>query len=69
MLREAGFTEIPEDVSTYDLSTPMEKELGRLIKKKYNTDFYFLLQYPLKVRPFYTMPSSKDPVGFYKKLY
>ncbi|XP_053992170.1 uncharacterized protein LOC128883629 isoform X2 [Hylaeus volcanicus] len=60
MLREAGFTDIPEDVSTYDLSTPMEKELGRLIKEKYNTDFYFLLKYPLKVRPFYTMPSSED---------
>ncbi len=25
-----------------DLSTPVEKQLGRLVKAKYNTDFYIL---------------------------
>jgi aspartyl/asparaginyl-tRNA synthetase len=38
-----------------DLSTPAEKLLGRLVKAKYDTDFYILDKYPLAVRPFYTM--------------
>lgn len=44
-----------------DLSTPVEKFLGRLVKEKYQTDFYILDRYPLAVRPFYTMPDAKDP--------
>ena len=38
-------------------STSQEKLLGRLVFEKYGTDFYTLDQYPLAVRPFYTMPS------------
>jgi len=57
MLREAGVTIGDED----DLSTPDEKLLGRLVKAKYNTDFYILDKYPLAVRPFYTMPDPEDP--------
>ncbi|KDR12536.1 aspartate--tRNA ligase, cytoplasmic [Zootermopsis nevadensis] len=56
MLREAGVNMGDED----DLSTPDEKLLGRLIKAKYDTDFYILDKYPLAVRPFYTMPDPKD---------
>lgn len=56
MLRQAGVTIGDED----DLSTPDEKLLGRLIKAKYDTDFYILDKYPLAVRPFYTMPDPKD---------
>lgn len=41
-----------------DLSTPDEKRLGTLVLKKYGTDFYVLDQYPLEIRPFYTMPSA-----------
>ena len=41
-------------------STPAEKFLGRLVKEKYNTDFYILDKYPLAVRPFYTMPDPND---------
>ncbi|XP_064471090.1 aspartate--tRNA ligase, cytoplasmic-like isoform X2 [Ornithodoros turicata] len=52
MLREAGVEMDDEE----DLSTPNEKLLGRLVKAKYDTDFYILDKYPLKVRPFYTMP-------------
>ncbi|XP_065839423.1 aspartate--tRNA ligase, cytoplasmic-like [Oscarella lobularis] len=52
MLREAGVEMDDED----DLSTPNEKLLGRLVKEKYDTDFYMLDKYPLAVRPFYTMP-------------
>merc|ERR1719326_271767 len=56
MLREAGVEIGDED----DLSTPAEKLLGRLVKAKYDTDFYILDKFPLAVRPFYTMP---DPVN------
>ncbi|KAJ9658788.1 hypothetical protein H2201_007646 [Coniosporium apollinis] len=58
MLREAT----GEELSEYeDLSTPMEKLLGKLVLEKYSTDFYVLDQFPLSVRPFYTMPSPHNP--------
>uniref|UniRef100_A0A1B6C9A9 Aspartate--tRNA ligase, cytoplasmic n=3 Tax=Clastoptera arizonana TaxID=38151 RepID=A0A1B6C9A9_9HEMI len=57
MLRNAGVTMGDED----DLSTPDEKLLGKLVKAKYDTDFYILDKYPLAVRPFYTMPDPNDP--------
>ncbi|XP_023619791.1 aspartate--tRNA ligase, cytoplasmic isoform X2 [Myotis lucifugus] len=41
-------------------STPNEKLLGRLVKEKYDTDFYILDKYPLAVRPFYTMPDPRN---------
>lgn len=56
MLREAGVNMGDED----DLSTPDEKLLGRLVRAKYDTDFYILDKYPLAIRPFYTMPDPKD---------
>lgn len=57
MLREAG-----KDVDDFeDLSTENEKLLGRLVREKYDTDFYILDKFPLAVRPFYTMPDSEDP--------
>lgn len=57
MLREAGVTMDDEE----DLSTPSEKLLGRLVKAKYDTDFYILDKFPLAVRPFYTMPDPANP--------
>ncbi|XP_073974632.1 aspartyl-tRNA synthetase [Rhodnius prolixus] len=57
MLREAGVNINDED----DLSTPDEKLLGRLVRAKYDTDFYILDKYPLAVRPFYTMPDPENP--------
>ncbi|XP_037088967.1 aspartate--tRNA ligase, cytoplasmic-like [Pollicipes pollicipes] len=56
MLREAGVEMGDEE----DLSTPNEKLLGRLVRAKYDTDFFILDKYPLAVRPFYTMPDPKD---------
>ncbi|XP_046741994.1 aspartate--tRNA ligase, cytoplasmic isoform X2 [Diprion similis] len=56
LLAEAGVTIGPED----DLSTPDEKLLGKLVKAKYDTDFYILDKYPLAVRPFYTMPDPRN---------
>lgn len=56
MLREAG-----ETIGDFeDLSTPMEKRLGALVKAKYHTDFYILDKFPLCIRPFYTMPSPDN---------
>ncbi|KAF5297352.1 hypothetical protein FQR65_LT01282 [Abscondita terminalis] len=58
MLAEAGVEVGPED----DLSTPAEKLLGRLVKAKYDTDYYILDKYPLAVRPFYTMPDPENKI-------
>ncbi|KAH0953082.1 hypothetical protein HN011_002490 [Eciton burchellii] len=57
LLAEAGVILGEED----DLSTPDEKLLGKLVKAKYDTDFYILDKYPLAVRPFYTMPDPNNP--------
>merc|ERR1719309_337692 len=57
MLKEAGVEMGDEEA----LSTPNEKLLGRLVKEKYDTDFYVLDKYPLAVRPFYTMPDPINP--------
>ncbi|XP_047369693.1 aspartate--tRNA ligase, cytoplasmic [Vespa velutina] len=57
LLSEAGVTLGEED----DLSTPDEKLLGKLVKAKYDTDFYILDKYPLAIRPFYTMPDPHNP--------
>lgn len=57
MLREAGVEMGDEE----DLSTPNEKCLGKLVREKYDTDFYVLDKYPLVVRPFYTMPDPHNP--------
>lgn len=56
MLREAGADMGDED----DLTTANEKLLGKLVREKYSTDFYFLDKFPLAVRPFYTMPDPQD---------
>lgn len=57
MLREAGFDASYDE----DISTPHEKALGKLVKDKYDTDFYIMDKYPLAVRPFYTMPDPENP--------
>jgi aspartyl-tRNA synthetase len=57
LLRAAG-TDAPYDE---DISTPHEKQLGKIVKEKYGTDFYMMDKYPLPVRPFYTMPDPNNP--------
>ncbi|KAG8733689.1 aspartate--tRNA ligase dps1 [Ceratobasidium sp. 423] len=44
-----------------DIDTTTEKLLGKLVKEKYNTDYYILDKFPLALRPFYTMPDPVDP--------
>ncbi|KAL3229492.1 Aspartate--tRNA ligase, cytoplasmic [Nakaseomyces bracarensis] len=57
MLRDAG-----KELGDFeDLSTENEKFLGKLVREKYDTDFYILDKFPLAVRPFYTMPDPEDP--------
>lgn len=57
MLKEAG-----EKIGDLDdMSTPQEKLLGRLVKAKYDVDFYIVDKYPRAIRPFYTMPCPEDP--------
>ncbi|CCE65334.1 hypothetical protein TPHA_0K02010 [Tetrapisispora phaffii CBS 4417] len=58
MLRASGKTEVGD---YDDLSTENEKLLGKLVREKYDTDFYILDKFPLAVRPFYTMPDPEDP--------
>lgn len=43
-----------------DLSTRAERELGRLVKERFNTDYYILDKFPASARPFYTMPDADD---------
>lgn len=57
MLNENG----KEQGDFEDLSTENEKFLGKLVREKYDTDFYILDKFPLAVRPFYTMPDPEDP--------
>ncbi|KAF9596400.1 hypothetical protein IFM89_010664 [Coptis chinensis] len=57
-----SFSEAGVDVNPLgDLNTETERKLGQLVLEKYGTEFYILHQYPLAVRPFYTMPSYDDP--------
>ncbi|KAL5519319.1 DPS1_1 [Sanghuangporus vaninii] len=44
-----------------DISTENEKRLGRIVKKKYDTDYFIVDKFPMDLRPFYTMPDPNDP--------
>jgi len=62
MINESGYrTEngelLPEDE---DLGTRDEIYLGKLVKEKYNTDYYILDKFPSGARPFYAMPDPND---------
>jgi aspartyl-tRNA synthetase len=56
LLAQNGILMDPEE----DMDTTTEKKLGKLIKAKYDTDFYILDKFPAKVRPFYTMHDPHD---------
>jgi aspartyl-tRNA synthetase len=44
-----------------DIGTVNEKILGKIIKDKYDSDVYCLINYPSACRPFYTMKHDDDP--------
>lgn len=56
LINEAGYKQSEFE----DLSTETEKALGRIVREKYDTDFYMLYGYPISARPFYTMLDPKD---------
>jgi aspartyl/asparaginyl-tRNA synthetase len=49
-------------------STENEKRLGRLVKAKYDTDYFIIDKFPMDLRPFYTMPDPDDPVRLFLDL-
>jgi aspartyl-tRNA synthetase len=61
LLREAGVDTTEQEAFENDFTTAMEKQLGLIIREKYDTDFYVLDKFPLAVRPFYTKPCPEDP--------
>jgi aspartyl-tRNA synthetase len=61
LLRSEGPPEFANVLDEEDMSTPQEKALGALIRKKYNTDFYVLDKFPVDARPFYAMPDPENP--------
>ncbi|KAK0111129.1 hypothetical protein ONS95_001505 [Cadophora gregata] len=61
LLRSEGPPEFVNVSDTEDMSTPQEKALGALVRKKFNTDFYVLDKFPIDARPFYAMPDPENP--------
>lgn len=44
-----------------DINTENEKRLGRIVRAKYDTDYFIIDKFPMELRPFYTMPDPNDP--------
>ncbi|GFF49635.1 aspartate--tRNA ligase, cytoplasmic [Aspergillus udagawae] len=61
LLKEAGVDVSEQERFENDLTTAMEKQLGQIIRDKYDTDFYVLDKFPMAVRPFYTKSCPQDP--------
>ncbi|KAL8386983.1 hypothetical protein RB595_010245 [Gaeumannomyces hyphopodioides] len=60
LLREEGPEEFRNVRDDEDMSTPQEKALGEIIRRKFGTDFYVLDKFPESARPFYTMEDPAD---------
>ncbi|GBE82498.1 Aspartate--tRNA ligase, cytoplasmic [Sparassis crispa] len=39
----------------------IEKRLGRIVRAKYDTDYYIIVKFSMALRPFYIMPDPDDP--------
>jgi len=61
LLREEGPEEFRNVSDDEDMSTPQEKALGALVRKKFKTDFYVLDRFPEGARPFYTLECPENP--------
>ncbi|RAH80302.1 aspartyl-tRNA synthetase [Aspergillus japonicus CBS 114.51] len=61
LLKEAGVDVSEQERFENDFTTAMEKQLGQIIRDKYDTDFYVLDKFPMAVRPFYTKACPQDP--------
>ncbi|RLG21373.1 aspartate--tRNA(Asn) ligase [Candidatus Micrarchaeota archaeon] len=53
----------------YELDPEGEKALGDYIKKRYNSDFVFLTDFPFAVRPFYHMKKEGELTKSYDLIY
>jgi len=42
-----------------DLDTESEKLLGRVMREEFGSDLYFVIHFPLSIKPFYTMPRGE----------
>ncbi|KAF8526472.1 hypothetical protein JB92DRAFT_2872044 [Gautieria morchelliformis] len=60
MTSSKGIASLTEGIQ---LSTENEKRLGRIVKEKYDTDYFIIDKFLLELRRFYTMPDPNDPVG------
>jgi aspartyl/asparaginyl-tRNA synthetase len=61
LLREEGPEEFRNVSDDEDMSTPQEKALGAVVRKKYGTDFYILDKFPEEARPFYAIEDPENP--------
>lgn len=61
LLREEGSEEFCHVRDDEDMSTPQEKALGAIVRRKFNTDFYILDKFPESARPFYAMLDPENP--------
>ncbi|MEN2496014.1 MAG: hypothetical protein MHMPM18_000586 [Marteilia pararefringens] len=65
MLRESGI-----EIGDFDdINTTNEKLLGKIIKEKYDTDYYMIDKFPLKNRAFYTLEDTDEPGSGYSNSY
>lgn len=60
LLRAEGPAEFAHVSDDEDMSTPQEKALGAVVRKKFQTDFYVIDKFPVDARPFYALP---DPAN------
>lgn len=60
LLIDSGYPDAHKLSPLVDIDTPTEKALGKLVKAKYNTDFYMMDRFPASARPFYTMQCPDD---------
>jgi aspartyl-tRNA synthetase len=44
-----------------DYTREAEEALGKYVKEKYNTDWFFVNKFPFAVKPFYVMKDEEDP--------
>lgn len=62
ILIQHGKLDLPEEeILSYDLTTDMEKELGKIIRNTHKTHYYIIINFPSWLRPFYTMHDPNNP--------
>ncbi|KAL6298777.1 hypothetical protein BKA93DRAFT_692958, partial [Sparassis latifolia] len=52
---------VPRDALDDIKCHQIEKRLGRIVRAKYDTDYYIIVKFSMALRPFYIMPDPDDP--------